>query len=64
MQLKLTLDFLFQLYKIEDMKQNRLLSSIDIFAHGMLEPQHRTLGSCRTAAENVYPLRAPGGDGD
>ncbi len=63
MQLKLTLDILFQLYKIEDMKQNRLFSSIDTLSHGMLEPQHLSLGSCRTAAENADPLRAPGGDG-
>ncbi len=45
------------------MKRIRLFSSIDPLAHGTLEPQHQTLSSCRFAAENVYPLRAPGGDG-
>jgi hypothetical protein len=64
MQLKLTLDFLFQLYKIENMKQMRLFSSIDTLLQRMLEPQHQALGSCHTAAENVHPLRAPGGTGE
>jgi hypothetical protein len=46
------------------MQTIRLFSSIKTLAHGMEEPQHQPLECCRTAAKNVYPLRAPGGDGD